>query len=177
MLNSLPICEGVITRRRILKNKIEEAVLDYFIICDKMKKFLERMVIDEDKLFPLSRYDKGIRKDSDHNTLILWLNICYQMKKPERIELFNFKNEECQEKFFNKTELSTSLQECFQNRNSLEIQTNDWFKTLKSYFHQCFKKIGCTSVIKPTETDKLLKLRTELIQKEKKLRKLRKKIY
>ena len=67
--------DSVITRRRIIKNKIEEAVLDYFIICDEMKKFLERMVVDEDKLFPLSRYDKGIRKDSDHNNLILWLNI------------------------------------------------------------------------------------------------------
>ena len=96
----------------------------------------------------------------------------------KRIEIFNFKNEECQEKFLNKTELSTTLQECFQNRNSLEIQTNDWFETLKSYFHQCFKKIGCKTVIKQTETDKLLKLRTELIQKEKKkLRKLRKKRY
>ena len=126
------------------------------------------MLIDEDKVYPLSRYVKGIKKDSDHHTLILWLNICYQMKKPERTELFNFKNEECQQQFFRKTEYASSLQECFHNLNSLEYQANEWFKILNSYFYQCFKKIRCKNVPKLSETDKLLKLRTELVQKEKK---------
>ena len=41
-------------------------------------------------------------------------------------------------------------------------------KKLKNYFQQSFKKIRCRNVKKETETDKLLKLRTELIQKLKK---------
>ena len=100
LVNSLDICEGKITRRRKLKHKTEESILDFFIVCEKIRIFLEKMIIDEDKVFPLSRYTKGRKIDSDHNTMVLYLNINYQMKKPYRKEFFNFKNKECQENFF-----------------------------------------------------------------------------
>ena len=121
------------------------------------------MIIDEDKVFPLSRYTKGRKIDSDHNTMVLYLNINYQMKKPDRKEFFNFKNKECQENFFQKTEELTKLSECFQNNNSLETKSNEWFRTLTGYFHQCFKKIRCKKTGKETDTDKLMMMRTELI--------------
>ena len=40
VVNSLPVCEGVVTRRRKHKNKVEEAVLHFYIVCDKLKKWL-----------------------------------------------------------------------------------------------------------------------------------------
>ena len=100
VVNSLEICEGKITRRRITKKKTEEAILDFFIVCKKIAAFIERMIIDEEKQFPLSRYTKNGKKHSDHNSMILYLDIDYYLKKPDRKELFNFKNVECQKAFF-----------------------------------------------------------------------------
>ena len=71
LVNSLELCEGKITRRRKLKSRMEESILDFFIICEKLMIFLEKMVIDEDKQFPLSRYVKGRKIDSDHSTMFV----------------------------------------------------------------------------------------------------------
>ena len=106
-----------------------------------MNIYLERMIIDEEKCYPLSRYLKGEKKDSDHHTLILDLNISFQKKNPERKEVFNFRNKECQENFYLKTEVMTSLVKCFANENSLEKQSSDCFESMNRYFHQCFTKI------------------------------------
>ena len=59
------------------------------------------------------------------------------------------------------------MSDCFKNENSLETKSNEWFKTLNGYFHQCFKKIRCKKTGRETDTDKLMRLRTELIQKAK----------
>lgn len=45
VVNSLEICEGKITRRRITKKKKEEAILDFFIVCKKIAAFLHKMII------------------------------------------------------------------------------------------------------------------------------------
>ena len=107
VVNSLEVCEGKITRRRITKKKKEEAILDFFIVCKKIAVFINKLIIDEEKEFPLSRYTKAGKKHSDHTTMILNLDIEYHLKKPDRKELFNFKNIECQKACFQKTENST----------------------------------------------------------------------
>ena len=93
VVNSLDICEGVVTRNRKTTKRLEESVLDFFVICDKISRFASKMVVDEGKRFVLSRYGKKqgnyIKKDSDHNTLILYMDISLFLKKPDRIELFN----------------------------------------------------------------------------------------
>ena len=53
VVNSLELCEGLITRKRELENRTEEAILDFFIINEKMRPFLRRMKIDENKEFKL----------------------------------------------------------------------------------------------------------------------------
>ena len=67
--NSLDIFEGLITRRRKTTRGLEEAILDFFIVCDKMRTFIERMVVDDDKLYALSKYVKVkgdfVKKESD----------------------------------------------------------------------------------------------------------------
>ena len=47
LVNSLQLCEGLITRMRVTKTKVEKAALDVFIVCDKVRPFLEKMTIDE----------------------------------------------------------------------------------------------------------------------------------
>ena len=54
--NVLDQCEGVITRERISGDKIEKAVLDYIVICEQMKEFLEQVIVDEERIHVLTKY-------------------------------------------------------------------------------------------------------------------------
>ena len=49
VVNNLDVCEGLITRERVLENKTEKAVLDFIIINEKMRPFIRKMIIDEKK--------------------------------------------------------------------------------------------------------------------------------
>ena len=53
VVNTLDLCEGLITRKRVLENNTEEAILDYFIVNERMRIFLRKMIMDEEKQFKL----------------------------------------------------------------------------------------------------------------------------
>ena len=42
LLNSSPLCQGVVTRHRVTKNAEEKSVIDFIITCDKLSIFLEK---------------------------------------------------------------------------------------------------------------------------------------
>ena len=46
IVNALPECEGLITRRRLRDGQWEESVLDFFVVCSKVFPYVTRMVID-----------------------------------------------------------------------------------------------------------------------------------
>ena len=75
IVNNLPICEGVITRRRIANNKVEESVLDFFLVCNKVLPFVTNMVIDEKKRHVLTKFGPAKQGrsaiDSDHYTMYI----------------------------------------------------------------------------------------------------------
>ena len=127
VVNSLSICDGVITRKREVEKRIEQAVLDFFIVNDKIRPFLNRMIIDEEKehcLSNLAQIKKNKRVvESDHNALILEMNIEFSNRKPERQQMFNFKNKVCQEVFKKETEKNPELQKCFENENVHRISS------------------------------------------------------
>ena len=52
LLNSSPLCQGVVTRHRVTKNSEEKSVIDFIITCEKLAAFLENMVIDDARNFP-----------------------------------------------------------------------------------------------------------------------------
>ena len=54
VVNSLPICEGLITRSRIKEGIPERSVLDFFVVCSRVLPFVTKMVIDEDKKYILN---------------------------------------------------------------------------------------------------------------------------
>ena len=56
VVNSLNICEGVITRRRTVEGKLEEAVLDFFVVNDKILPYVKKMTVDENKEFGLINF-------------------------------------------------------------------------------------------------------------------------
>ena len=67
-------------------------------MCDRVLAYVKKMVVDEEKQFVLTNYNKvkgqTVAKDSDHNTLVLYMDIPYSTVKPKRVELFNLKNVE-----------------------------------------------------------------------------------
>ena len=89
VVNDLPLCDGLITRRRICKEVVEESVLDFFIVCHRILPFVKKMVIDERKEYILTNYQKakcgGKSTDSDHFTEYADLDLKFVSEKPERI--------------------------------------------------------------------------------------------
>ena len=145
VVNSLQVCEGLITRKREVQGKIEESVLDFFIINEKMRPFLQKMLIDEDRKFSLSNFAQMRQNkrviESDHNPIIVDLNIHYSKRKPERIEMFNLKNEACQEKFKSETENNSELLNVFSTDLPFQVQSKQWLKIFNSVLYKCFKKV------------------------------------
>jgi TRAP-type mannitol/chloroaromatic compound transport system substrate-binding protein len=103
------------------------------------------MMIDEDRLHVLTNFHpirKGVRViESDHNTEILELDLQFDKRNPDRREIFNFKNEECQQTFLEVTSETRKFSECFQTNQSFLDQAIKWNKTLNNAFHLSFRKI------------------------------------
>ena len=56
VVNSLPICEGKITRSRFRDGELEESILDFFVVCSRILPYVTKMVIDENKKHVLTNY-------------------------------------------------------------------------------------------------------------------------
>ena len=142
VVNALPLCEGLITRRRICKGKIEESVLDFFLVCNRVLPFVTKMVIDEKKNHILTNYQRGGRAiNSDHFTEYMDIDLELINEKPERIELFNFKDENSQLIFKKSTSETYEFTNCFLDEAPLKIQVENWRKVLNSHCKNAFKKI------------------------------------
>ena len=103
VVNSLKICEGLITRKRFRDGNYEQSILDFFIVCDLVLPFVTKMVIDEDRKHILTNYQNvkrgGKANDTDHATQYIDLNLDIITQKPKRHEDRNFKNKELNENF------------------------------------------------------------------------------
>ena len=122
-MNSLPICEGLITRHRIQSGKEEKSVLDFFIVCTRVLPYVTKMVIDEKRKYILTNY-KPARKgekaiNSDHFTEYLDIDLKIKPTKPVRKEIFNFQCRESQDTFKNITSNTDDLSKCFEGKEPL----------------------------------------------------------
>ena len=103
------------------------------------------MVIDEKKKDVLTNYQavKRIGKaiDSDHNTQYMDLDLKIESIKPERIELYNFKDKEGQNLFKQISSETSLFSNCFKNNKPLVVQFLNWQKELRSTCSKAFKKI------------------------------------
>ena len=166
VVNSLDICDGLITRKRELENKTEEAVLDFFIMNEQMRQFLMKMKVDEEKefgLLNLAQIKKNGRIiETDHNGLIIDMDVNLERRKPERRELFNLRNKAGQEAFYQETETNEELLKCFENNLPLDVQSAKWKKAFENVLHKCFKKIRIVKKKDKTNADKILLERVKL---------------
>ena len=154
LVNSLPICQGVITRQRKTDLLSEQSAIDVFLVNARMLPFVQKMVIDEKRDNPLTNFH-GVTKntkitESDHNRLELFLNIQSPVIRQIREQMFNFKNCEGQQIFHDITNNSVKLRNSFKNVEPFLNQASKFRKTLDGVFHQSFRKIRGTKRKKGT---------------------------
>ena len=168
LLNSSNLCEGAITRNRMAGKNEEKSIIDYILVCENLSDYLEQMLIDEKRLFPLTKYatTKGVKKlvKSDHNILYAQFSLTYRSVnwKKSRKEVFNLKNPDCQAKFNEVTSNSQKLKQCLIKANTIEEESNKFFKNLDDILHQCFRKIRVGKKSENQEINKLLAEKSKL---------------
>ena len=135
-VNGTDLCEGVITRFRKTINSTEQSVLDYFIVCKQFFKLILKMMVDEQRKYPLTKYStrggKKEVKESDHNPLFLKLQLKWSTlnkKSENRNEIFNFKNSDEFLAFQTETENNVELLQCLEDETNLNDSASKWMKT------------------------------------------------
>ena len=77
--NSLEQCKGLITRRRVTKNCVEESTIDFVLLSEDLSEDLNEIIVDDERQHVLTKLVKtknGIYKvESDHNPIKLSLNL------------------------------------------------------------------------------------------------------
>ena len=177
LLNADNRCNGSITRYRETVRGIEKSILDYMLVSESLYQSFQYMKIDEDRLFTVMKYASKTGKTkqvvSDHNPLIARFDIKYKKIRsmPKRIELFNLKNIENQQKFFKATNSSPGFLNCSKEGDTLENQCKSFNKAFNKALHSCFSKVRVpigqnrTSVSESnSEVCSLIKEKTRLLQ-------------
>ena len=173
VVNALPLCEGLITRSRIKGGKIERSVLDFFVVCSRVLPFVKRMVVDESKNFILTNYKNvvtcGKACDSDHATEFMDVDLNIIAEKPERKEIYNYKDIDAQMMFKNLSTETKEFSNSFNNNLDVLQQVENWRNVLFSHIRKSFQKIRIKKKnIKPLNRSisKLIDRRNRLINLE-----------
>ena len=136
ILNNSSKCKGTITRQRITQSNEEISTLDYILVCDLLANYVTSMLIDEERIFTLTKFvsTRGVikRTKSDHNILYCNFDITYK-KEPTaflRQEKFNLKNKECQMDFKHDTDDTTKFTDLFRTNESFERKAANFRRSL-----------------------------------------------
>ena len=171
VVNNLSICEGVITRKRIRNGKLEQSILDFFIVCNLVLPFVTRMVIDEERKHVLTNYEhvrkEGKANDTDHATEYMDVEFEVITEKPIRNEIWNLKCPESQKAFQKRTSETKEFSNCFQNELPLITQIDKWKNVLNENIKLTFKKVRIKNnqkVFIPPEMSRLINLRNNLLK-------------
>ena len=150
VVNGQSLCEGSITRYRKTAVREESSILDHYIVCEEMFKYIKRMNVDETGIYSLTKYSntsgtKVSVKESDHRTISLELHQSWkphQSEKEERIEIYDLNDPESFQNFIRITSDNEQLRSCFNNEDEdIEISSKRWLRILKDIMKSCFKKI------------------------------------
>ena len=160
---------GLITRRRVTKESVEESIIDHLIISDDLKDIFENLIIDEERKHVLTKISKTkagiITKESDHNVLISKFKFKWNKRSlQKRVELYNLKNVDCQKKFKEVTN-NSNLANIFDNEDEdLHKSTEKFINRVDEIIKGCFKKVRIKE--KPNkEVEELFKKRNILKNK------------
>ena len=82
-------------------------------------------------------------------------------------EVFNFKNSECRQNFFEVTSNTNRFTACFEGGNeNFAKQSKKFFKTLNGTFYECFRKVRITNKSRKLQNDEIqqmLQLKDKLV--------------
>ena len=143
-------CTGLITRRRVTKDRTEESSIDLVITSPDMVNDFMSLHIDDDRnhvITKLTNAKDGSKKvESDHNVLVTKFKFKWHKNKThEKNEIYNLKNKQGQAKFKEETSNNNYLSSVFEDEEEdLEESTNKFIKRLNKLIKKCFKKIRVT---------------------------------
>ena len=128
------------------------------------------MIVDEARKYSLTKFStkngqKSI-KESDHNLLILKLNLRWNsLNKTSRIEVYNFKNENNFKTFQFNTEENKELINCFEDFDNFNEACTKWLQIFNEIIRKSFKKIRIKKDKNSDELDNLFLKKESLKQK------------
>ena len=107
-------------------------------------------------MYLLRKTKKGIViKESDHNVLITEFNTSFiSNNKNNKLELYNIKNTDCQEKFKAYTSNTNMLSSVFDSEEDLNILTKRFIKKIDGCIKHSFRKVRVSNN-KPSDEEKL----------------------
>ena len=161
----MDICKGKITRERKTVKGTEKFILDFFIVCDQMLPYIQRMRVDEERKHSLTRYGGGneLVKESDHNLLILDINMKIENETVQKVEVYNLKNLSRLNSFKEDLDQSDELSTITDSHNkNLKKVGKAWFHLLKRKIGLHFKKIRVSKKKVKTKIYDLMKKKQEL---------------
>ena len=161
----MDICKGKITRERKTVKGTEKSILDFFIVCDQMLPYIQRMRVDEERKHSLTRYGVGneLVKESDHNLLILDINMKIENETVQKVEVYNLKNLSRLNSFKEDLDQSDELSTITESHNkNLKKVGKAWFHLLKRKIGLHFKKIRVSKKKVKTKIYDLMKKKKEL---------------
>ena len=134
--------EGVITRSRKVNEKNEDSVIDFAIVCEKIFPYFTKLLIDEKKIYSLTNYScKTKTVYSDHNSLVMNVNLEYQKQKQERKIVFNFRNLNSLRKFKTSTTNTNKFTTCFNEIEPFSKQVKQWSNLFNGTIRKCFERV------------------------------------
>ena len=153
-VNSLPLTQGLITRRRKYLSDIKESIIDFYVVCESVLPYVTSMKIDNCKTHRLTNYGKidsmGSAVNSNHFPLTMEVKLETPASKHPKVEIFNFKDKNSQIVFKGITSETEEFTNVLDNRCNLSDNANNWLKVVKSHCKRAFKKIRIrTRSIKP----------------------------
>ena len=146
VVNSLPVCRGLITRQRYLINgKCERSIIDFVVVCTRVLPYVTEMVIDEANKYITTNYTqcKGNVKaiNSDHNTQFVNMTLKTIPMKEYKREIYNLKNLDGQIRFKKLTDDTDIFSSCLTIRARLPVKIERWKSSLDSCIKKSFRKI------------------------------------
>ena len=169
VVNSLPLCKGVITRQRMRQGKLVKSVLDFYVVCQCVLASVVEMKIDNDRKHILTNFSKvkkgGSVVDSDHMTTILKVNLNVIPEKPKSMVMYNFRDPKGQNTFKTNTTNTTDFSKCFMTDSTVDCQADNWMKLLMTHCAMAFPKIGIRSKnLRKSLASDLIDRRNKIIQ-------------
>ena len=172
-VSSMDLTEGVVTRIRNCLGTLENGTIDFYVVCERVVPHVIYMKIDSDNKHTLTNFhavkETGKATQSDHNPLLMEVQLKFPPTKKVPVKVFNFKDKHSQKIFREITSETKAFTNCFINVQLVLKQTERWINTLKTHCKKVFKIIRIrTRNIKPSGADKLITQRNKLIKQGKK---------